>query len=332
MNLAIYSELDHRRRARPHRRAPSRRSTRSPTRATASKGNVAPALALEAMLVSRPSRPGGRAVIRGRTVNAPPRLAAIAVARGRRLLLSGCMSWFRAAARAEHHLDADRRAGRRRTWQPFYDQVLDWTGCGDGMQCATATAPMDWDDPRRRQHRARAGPPAGHRHPARIAARQPRRPGRLRLRLHPRQRRLRDERHACSELRHRRLRPARGRRSTAVELHDDPAVPRRSTSTASCPATPGSDAWIAASSRPRTPQFGAGLPELHRPAAAVSSTRSAPRATSTCCARCSATRSSTTSATRTAPSSARPTPSCTRRRPGGSCSTARSTRRPASST
>jgi pimeloyl-ACP methyl ester carboxylesterase len=31
--------------------------------------------------------------------------------------------------------------------QPFYSQVLAWESCGDGMQCATAAAPLDWDDP-----------------------------------------------------------------------------------------------------------------------------------------------------------------------------------------
>ncbi|MDR5700269.1 alpha/beta hydrolase [Agromyces aerolatus] len=31
--------------------------------------------------------------------------------------------------------------------EPFYSQVLEWEDCGDGMQCTTATAPLDWDDP-----------------------------------------------------------------------------------------------------------------------------------------------------------------------------------------
>ncbi|WP_241961149.1 alpha/beta hydrolase [Salinibacterium hongtaonis] len=33
--------------------------------------------------------------------------------------------------------------------QPFYDQVVEWESCGDDFQCATATAPLDWDDPER---------------------------------------------------------------------------------------------------------------------------------------------------------------------------------------
>ncbi|MEP6478321.1 MAG: alpha/beta hydrolase [Rhodoglobus sp.] len=30
---------------------------------------------------------------------------------------------------------------------PYYSQVLTWKDCGDGAQCATAIAPMDWDHP-----------------------------------------------------------------------------------------------------------------------------------------------------------------------------------------
>lgn len=31
--------------------------------------------------------------------------------------------------------------------RPFYSQVLAWKPCGEGLGCATATAPLDWDDP-----------------------------------------------------------------------------------------------------------------------------------------------------------------------------------------
>ena len=31
--------------------------------------------------------------------------------------------------------------------EPYYHQVLTWHDCGDGMQCSTATAPMDWANP-----------------------------------------------------------------------------------------------------------------------------------------------------------------------------------------
>lgn len=31
--------------------------------------------------------------------------------------------------------------------KPFYSQVLTWSDCGDGMQCSTAEAPLDWENP-----------------------------------------------------------------------------------------------------------------------------------------------------------------------------------------
>src|SRR5690606_22638035 len=31
--------------------------------------------------------------------------------------------------------------------RPYYEQVLVWRGCGNGMQCTTARAPIDWADP-----------------------------------------------------------------------------------------------------------------------------------------------------------------------------------------
>jgi pimeloyl-ACP methyl ester carboxylesterase len=31
--------------------------------------------------------------------------------------------------------------------RPFYEQVLEWSDCGNDMQCATATAPLDWSAP-----------------------------------------------------------------------------------------------------------------------------------------------------------------------------------------
>lgn len=32
-------------------------------------------------------------------------------------------------------------------YQRFYAQQLEWTSCHDGMQCATAIAPLDWEEP-----------------------------------------------------------------------------------------------------------------------------------------------------------------------------------------
>ncbi|SKA93487.1 alpha/beta hydrolase fold [Agreia bicolorata] len=75
-------------------------------------------------------------------------VAALAVA----VLVSGCTTWFvergssggsdRPVAQstpAAEDVDADLR--------PFYDQVLNWTDCGDGLQCAEAKAPLDWQNP-----------------------------------------------------------------------------------------------------------------------------------------------------------------------------------------
>lgn len=33
--------------------------------------------------------------------------------------------------------------------ESFYSQQLQWEGCGDGLQCSTAEAPLDWSDPQR---------------------------------------------------------------------------------------------------------------------------------------------------------------------------------------
>ncbi|MGV8970288.1 MAG: alpha/beta hydrolase [Microbacteriaceae bacterium] len=33
--------------------------------------------------------------------------------------------------------------------EQYYGQILTWSSCGNGMQCATATAPLDWEDPAR---------------------------------------------------------------------------------------------------------------------------------------------------------------------------------------
>lgn len=60
-------------------------------------------------------------------------------------LLSGCVSWFlpptpeRTSTPTGEQVDPE--------LQPFYDQVLVWERCGNGMQCTTARAPMDWEHP-----------------------------------------------------------------------------------------------------------------------------------------------------------------------------------------
>jgi len=51
---------------------------------------------------------------------------------------------------------------------PFYEQVLEWTGCGEGFDCTSVVAPLDWADPAAGEvdlslirHRARGGDAIG---------------------------------------------------------------------------------------------------------------------------------------------------------------------------
>ena len=61
------------------------------------------------------------------------------------LPLSGCVSWFMppAANTTSTPTGEDVAAGLA----PFYTQILTWSNCDGGMQCSTATAPLDWSDP-----------------------------------------------------------------------------------------------------------------------------------------------------------------------------------------
>jgi len=61
-------------------------------------------------------------------------------------LLAGCVSWFQPLDRAP---TTSTPTGEDVTEElaPFYHQTLTWTGCGGGMQCANATAPLDWSAP-----------------------------------------------------------------------------------------------------------------------------------------------------------------------------------------
>ena len=63
------------------------------------------------------------------------------------LPLAGCISWFvpLAPSKTSEPTMEDVPADL----EPFYHQVLQWESCGNGMQCTTATAPMDWSDPSR---------------------------------------------------------------------------------------------------------------------------------------------------------------------------------------
>jgi len=60
--------------------------------------------------------------------------------------LSGCTALFGPRVQATSTPTDETVAANL---EPFYDQVLEWTDCESGMQCATATAPLDWNDPSR---------------------------------------------------------------------------------------------------------------------------------------------------------------------------------------
>jgi pimeloyl-ACP methyl ester carboxylesterase len=60
-------------------------------------------------------------------------------------LLSGCVSWFFPPKPSTTSTPTGEQVDA--ALQPFYSQTLVWRGCGGGMQCTTAEAPMNWDDP-----------------------------------------------------------------------------------------------------------------------------------------------------------------------------------------
>ncbi|MEO5920252.1 MAG: alpha/beta hydrolase [Pseudolysinimonas sp.] len=60
-------------------------------------------------------------------------------------LLSGCVSWFFPPQPSTTSTPTGEQVDA--ALQPFYSQQLVWRGCGGGMQCTTAEAPMNWDDP-----------------------------------------------------------------------------------------------------------------------------------------------------------------------------------------
>lgn len=61
------------------------------------------------------------------------------------LALTGCASWFAAPVMERTSTPSDESVDA--ALQPYYQQVLEWEGCGNGMQCTTATAPLDWAEP-----------------------------------------------------------------------------------------------------------------------------------------------------------------------------------------
>lgn len=59
------------------------------------------------------------------------------------LPLSGCATWFEPPTTSSKPTGESVGADL----ESYYGQVLEWSSCGDGKDCATATAPLDWAEP-----------------------------------------------------------------------------------------------------------------------------------------------------------------------------------------
>jgi len=73
------------------------------------------------------------------------RTALVAIAAITALTLSGCVTWFLPAKSSSTSSPVKESVAA--DLKPFYDQVLTWSGCASGKQCATAKAPLDWKNP-----------------------------------------------------------------------------------------------------------------------------------------------------------------------------------------
>ncbi|GAB3397700.1 alpha/beta hydrolase [Schumannella luteola] len=72
-------------------------------------------------------------------------LAVVALAAALAVGLSGCVQWFMPPQGSRTSTPSDEKVDA--ALKPYYQQKLSWKGCSDGMQCATAKAPLDWADP-----------------------------------------------------------------------------------------------------------------------------------------------------------------------------------------
>jgi pimeloyl-ACP methyl ester carboxylesterase len=63
------------------------------------------------------------------------------------LALSGCVSLFVPDRQAPSTTSAPTGESVDAELRPYYEQVLRWEDCGDGATCATAKAPLDWENP-----------------------------------------------------------------------------------------------------------------------------------------------------------------------------------------
>jgi len=72
-------------------------------------------------------------------------IVAVAGAMVLTLGLSGCVSAFVPKTAPSTSIPTGESVDS--ALEPFYSQVLKWNDCGDGMQCTTAIAPLDYSDP-----------------------------------------------------------------------------------------------------------------------------------------------------------------------------------------
>jgi pimeloyl-ACP methyl ester carboxylesterase len=72
------------------------------------------------------------------------RLGVVAVVLGVAVVLTGCMPSFLSP---EKPVSTPTSEDVDAALEPFYTQVLEWEECGDDLGCATATAPLDWENP-----------------------------------------------------------------------------------------------------------------------------------------------------------------------------------------
>lgn len=70
---------------------------------------------------------------------------AVALAAAVAVALSGCLSWFEPPSESTTSTPTDETVSAQ--LEPYYKQIITWKGCGNGLQCATAIAPLDWSDP-----------------------------------------------------------------------------------------------------------------------------------------------------------------------------------------
>jgi pimeloyl-ACP methyl ester carboxylesterase len=65
------------------------------------------------------------------------------------LAVSGCATFFTGPQASPTVSSTSTPTGENvdAALQPFYSQVIEWSDCDGGMQCATVMAPLDWSDP-----------------------------------------------------------------------------------------------------------------------------------------------------------------------------------------